>query len=116
MGGVMRDRRARGLARSQRAVLAFGTGLAVGIMATFHAQPALALSSDASLDLLVISPGVLSPAFDSGIMAYTSVVPSMTATLSVTPTAAEGATVRVNGSAVVSGSPSLSAPTRSPRS
>ena len=116
MGGVMRDRSARGIDKGLRTVLALGTGLTVGIMAISQAQPALALSSDASLDLLVISPGVLTPGFDSGIMAYTSVVPSTTATRSVTPTAAEGATVRVNGSAVVSGSPSLSAPTRSPRS
>ena len=87
-------------------VLALGTCLTLGIMAISQAQPALALSSDASLDLLVISPGVLTPAFDSGTMAYTSVVPSTTATLSVTPTAAAGATVTVNGSTDVSGSPS----------
>jgi Cadherin-like beta sandwich domain len=89
-----------------RTVLALGTCVTVGIMAISQAQPALALSSDASLDLLVISPGVLTPAFDSGTMAYTSVVPSTTATLSVTPTAAAGATVTVNGATVVSGSPS----------
>ena len=106
VGGVVRERRARSIAMGVRTVIVFGTGLAVGIMAIFQAQPALALSSDASLDLLVISPGVLTPAFDSGTMAYTSVVPNTTATLSLTPTAASGATVTVNGSAVVSGSPS----------
>ncbi len=106
MGGVVRDRKGGGLVMGLRTTLALGTGLTVGIMAIFQAQPAFALSSDASLDHLVISPGVLTPVFDSGTMSYTSVVPNTTATLSLTPTAASGATVTVNGSAVVSGSPS----------
>lgn len=68
---------------------------------------ASAASSDASLDLLVISAGTLAPAFDSGTMTYTSVVTNTTASVTVQPTAAPGATVTVNGTTVVSGATSL---------
>ena len=67
---------------------------------------ASAASSDASLDLLVISAGSLAPAFDSGTMTYTAVVTNTTATVTVQPTAAPGATVTVNGTTVVSGATS----------
>lgn len=96
----MRGRRGRALA------MALPMVLCCGVMASFQAPPALALSSDASLDLLALSSGALAPSFDSGIMTYTSVVTNTTATLTVTPTAAPGAKVTVNGSAVVSGSAS----------
>lgn len=68
---------------------------------------ATAASSDASLDLLVISAGTLAPSFDSGTMTYSSVVTNTTATVTVQPTAATGATVTVNGATVISGATSL---------
>lgn len=68
---------------------------------------ASAASSDASLDLLVISAGTLAPAFDSGTMTYASVVTNTTASVTVQPTSAPGATVTVNGTTVVSGATSL---------
>ena len=68
---------------------------------------ASAASSDASRDLLVISAGTLAPAFDSGTMTYASVVTNTTASVTVQPTAAPGATVTVNGTTVVSGASSL---------
>ena len=67
---------------------------------------ASAASSDASLDLLVISAGTLTPVFDSGTMTYAAVVTNTTATVTVQPTAAPGATVTVNGTTVVSGATS----------
>ena len=67
---------------------------------------ASAASSDASLDLLVISAGTLAPVFDSGTMTYAAVVTNTTATVTVQPTAAPGATVTVNGTTVVSGATS----------
>ena len=51
---------------------------------------ASAASSDASLDLLVISAGTLTPVFDSGTMTYAAVVTNTTATVTVQPTAAPG--------------------------
>jgi hypothetical protein len=61
-----------------------------------------------SADLLGLVPsaGALAPAFASGIFNYTVVVPDATSSLSVTPTAVAGATVRLNGYPVPSGSPS----------
>ena len=65
------------------------------------------LSSDANLSALVISQGTLSPEFDAAKTAYTAAVANSVASLTVTPTAAEGAaTIAVNDSSVTSGSSS----------
>lgn len=69
------------------------------------------VNDDASLGALVLSTGTLSPAFASATPAYACTVPSTAASLTVTPTTANaGATVRVNGGVVLSGSASPALP------
>lgn len=64
-------------------------------------------STNANLAGLALDGGTLSPAFDSGITSYTAGVPNATASLFVTPAVDDStATVTVNGTPVVSGSPS----------
>ena len=66
-----------------------------------------ALSSNADLSGLAVSQGPLSPDFDAGETAYTAAVANSVASLTVTPTADDSnATIKVNGTAVESGSPS----------
>ena len=61
----------------------------------------------ADLVNLVPSAGNLTPAFDAGTFGYTASVPYSTASLTMTPTAADGAaTIKVNGSTVASGNAS----------
>lgn len=68
-------------------------------------------AADATLESLVVSSGVLTPAFDPAVTAYTVSVRNATTALVVTPTAsAAGATITVNGAVVASGSPSLPNP------
>lgn len=55
------------------------------------------LSGDASLTSLSASPGGLSPAFDTNQPDYTVNVANAVTTAEFTPTAAEGASIRVNG-------------------
>jgi len=56
---------------------------------------------------LTLSDGTLSPAFASGTTNYTTTVANTTASLTVTPTAADSsATIKVNGATVVSGTSS----------
>lgn len=63
-----------------------------------------ALSSNADLSNLTISAGALSPAFASASTAYSAQVLNAVTSLTVTPTVADSlATVKVNGSTVVSG-------------
>ena len=65
------------------------------------------LSRDASLASLVPSGGTLSPAFASGTTSYTDNVAKSALSFRVTPTVAQaGATVKVNGTTVASGSAS----------
>ncbi|CAB4845394.1 unannotated protein [freshwater metagenome] len=65
------------------------------------------LSSDATLASLALSTGTLSPSFSSSSETYTATVPTNTSSISFTPTVNQSqARVSVNGSAVVSGSPS----------
>ncbi len=65
------------------------------------------LSNNASLSILALSNGALSPAFASATTSYTASVPNATASLMVTPTVVDGtALVRVNGVSVTSGSAS----------
>ena len=64
-------------------------------------------STNANLTNLVLGAGTLSPAFDPLISTYSAKVPSAIAAMTVTPTeAAAGATLRVNGSVVTSGTAS----------
>ena len=65
------------------------------------------LSSNADLSALSLSAGTLTPVFAAGTTGYTASVPNATASITVTPTVADtAATVKVNGTAVTSGSAS----------
>ena len=69
------------------------------------------LSNEARLANLAISEGTLTPVFASGIYEYTSAVGNSTSSLTVTPTVMQsGATVKVNGTTVASGSASTGIP------
>ncbi len=62
------------------------------------------IGTNADLGSLSPSVGSLSPAFNSGTLAYTLLVPNATATMTFAPTiAAPAASVTVNGNTVVSG-------------
>ncbi len=66
-----------------------------------------AISTNANLSGLALSAGTLSPSFAAGTTSYTATVSNATANLTVTPTAADsGATIKVNGATVTSGSAS----------
>ncbi len=65
------------------------------------------LSTNANLFALSLSSGTLSPTFSSDTLAYTASVSNGTSSLTLTPTTQDGsATVKVNNTAVTSGSPS----------
>ena len=64
-------------------------------------------SSNANLAALKLSTGTLSPAFATGTTSYTAGVSGSTSSITVTPTTGDvNATVKVNGTAVVSGTAS----------
>ncbi len=64
-------------------------------------------STDATLSNLAISSGTLTPVFTPATTSYTASVPSTVASITVTPTTNNaGATVSVNGVAVISGAAS----------
>ncbi len=66
-----------------------------------------ALSSDASLSNILLSAGTLSPVFAKTSTSYTVSVPNTTTSITLTPTTTNGnATMKVNGTAVSSGTPS----------
>jgi|GEM_PF-1161412 len=66
-----------------------------------------ALSNNANLSGLALSKGTLSPAFGSGTTSYTAQVGYSVSSVTITPTVADpNATIKVNGSAVNSGSAS----------
>ena len=71
-------------------------------------QSELASSSDASLSGLAVSPGILAPSFISSTTSYTASVLNGVSSITVTPTATQGAssTIIVNGSITISGSAS----------
>ncbi|EPD82190.1 cadherin-like beta sandwich domain-containing protein [Paenibacillus sp. HGH0039] len=74
---------------------------------TYTVTVTRAASNNANLNGLTLSAGSLSPAFASGTTSYTASVADSVASVDVTPTLADGtATVKVNGNAAVSGSPS----------
>lgn len=63
-------------------------------------------SADADLSGLALSEGSLAPAFAAGTTSYSASVANTVASLTVTPTAGAGSTLKVNGAASPSGSPS----------
>ena len=87
------------------------TNIAVKVVAaddatsqTYTIAVSRAASSDATLSNLVVSEGVLDPAFDSGTEEYMVSVANSIATLTVTPTANNAeASITVNGAGVTSG-------------
>ena len=65
------------------------------------------LSTNANLAALTLGGGTLSPAFSSIVATYTATVSNSTSTITVTPTSQDaGASITVNGAAVVSGTAS----------
>lgn len=74
--------------------------------ANFTITPAV-IGGNADLSGLTISSGTLSPAFAPGTLAYTDVVTNATSSVTVAPTLADaGASVKVNGNTVASGTAS----------
>ena len=79
------------------------------VMADVNATATFAInvSSNADLSNLVLSAGTLTPPFDPATTSYTASVSYTTTSITVTPTASDaGATITVNGNAVVSGNTS----------
>jgi|GEM_PF-641641 len=71
----------------------------------------LVASSNSNLSGLVLNAGTLAPAFTSATTGYTTSVSNVTTSLTVTPTVAQAnATVKVNGTTVVSGMASSALP------
>ena len=76
-----------------------------GSTTTYTIRVYRAASNDARLSMLTLSAGTLTPAFDEAKTEYTVEVGSAVSRMTVTPvTAHGGATVRVNGTQVASGS------------
>ncbi|GGC89619.1 cadherin-like beta sandwich domain-containing protein [Undibacterium terreum] len=67
---------------------------------------ATVVSTDARLSALSVSSASLSPAFSSSVNSYTVSVANSVSSISVTPTAGNGATIKVNGIALASGTAS----------
>ena len=69
------------------------------------------ISTVSTLSGLVFSTGTLSPVFATGTTSYSTSVPNVTSSITVTPTVTDAtATTKVNGTAVASGSASASIP------
>ncbi|MEX2178766.1 MAG: cadherin-like beta sandwich domain-containing protein [Gemmatimonadaceae bacterium] len=64
----------------------------------------------AALSALTLSSGVLNPSFASGTTVYSASVINATSEITVTPFAAEGTTITVDGAVVPSGSASPTIP------
>ncbi len=78
-----------------------------GAIKVFTPPPPV-LSSNANLSALSVSGATLSPAFNSSTSAYSTTVGNNVTSITVTPaTAFAGASVKVNGNPVSSGTPSL---------
>ncbi|KAB2902819.1 MAG: DUF4347 domain-containing protein [Burkholderiaceae bacterium] len=76
---------------------------------TYTVTVTRAASSVATLSGLGLSSGTLSPGFATATTSYSASVPNATASVAVTPLATDGtATIKVNGTAVSSGSASAS--------
>jgi len=75
------------------------------------ASPVSMATTRSTLAGLVLNPGTLTPSFTTGVLNYSATVPTATSSVTVAPTVTYGgATVTVNGGAVISGlaSPSIS--------
>jgi len=82
-----------------------------GTPKTYTITVTRAKSSNADLSGLTLSSGVLSPSFSSGTLSYTTSVGNEVSGLTITPTVADStATVKVDGTAVKSGTASGSVP------
>lgn len=82
-----------------------GTTTKEYLVNVIRADLAPVLGNNANLAALIPSAGVLSPAFNPGILVYALSVPNETRVLSLTPVSADfNAVIRVNGSPVSSGS------------
>ena len=78
-----------------------------GTTKTYTVSVTRAASSDATLSALALSSGTLSPTFDAATTTYSATVANATTSLTVTPTVNQAnATVKINGTAVTSGSAS----------
>ncbi|MBD1362329.1 cadherin-like beta sandwich domain-containing protein [Mucilaginibacter sp. ZT4R22] len=85
-----------------RAYAVNGAGTTYGAVTTFSTQ-----SNDANLSAFTISSGTLSPVFAAGTTSYTASVTNATTSITVTPTRNQAnATIKVNNTAVTSGSAS----------
>jgi gliding motility-associated-like protein len=85
-----------------RAYAINGAGTTYGAVVTFATS-----SNDANLSAFTISSGTLSPTFAAGTITYTASVTSGTSSITVTPTRNQAnATIKVNNTAVTSGSAS----------
>ena len=97
------------LARARScSVCALGAG-ASGLRSTTtsRSQRGSAAAANADLSNLAVSSGTLSPVFAAGTVSYTAAVGNAVTSITVTPTVADAtATVKVNGTAVTSGSAS----------
>ena len=88
------------------AIVAFTTGITDCLRIT-TAQLTAFTNADARLSALTLSSGELRPSFDPAITAYNVAVADSVATVTVTPTANQGAaTISVNGATVASGAAS----------
>jgi Cadherin-like beta sandwich domain len=86
-----------------------GTTTQTYTIAVNRASPAL--SNNAALSNLAVSVGSLTPSFLSTTLNYTDAVSNATASITITPTAADAnATIKVNGASVASGSASAGIP------
>jgi len=69
------------------------------------------LTNNTSLSNLLLSSGTLTPAFATGTKNYTETVGNTVASITITPTTADGsATIKINGTTVASGSASTAIP------
>ncbi|WP_292423965.1 cadherin-like beta sandwich domain-containing protein, partial [Methanoregula sp.] len=86
-------------------VVATGSGSYIGTVTSAAVGPVP--SSDTTLSGLTVSQGTLSPTFASSTVTYTDSVANSVTSMTVTPTVnTAGATVKVNGNTVASGSAS----------
>jgi gliding motility-associated-like protein len=74
---------------------------------TYSLTVTRAAGTNADLSALALSQGTLSPAFGAGVLVYSASVTNSITNITATPTASDvGATIQVNGVAVISGSAS----------
>jgi len=110
-----------GLAPGQNYTVAYSAGVVTVIKAaagTHQASPSgvltftlqgMVLSNNANLSNLTLSSGVLTPVFAPATVVYTAAVSNTTATIKITPFTSDAAAfVKINGTAVASGSATAS--------